>query len=107
MHSERTKRKISETLKARFAREEEEYMAALCKRGGPRPTISPRGRMRLLSKGRKHTEEAKRKMSEAKKGKKHTEETKRKISESRKGRKHSEETRRKISESLRRRSQNK
>ena len=60
-------------------------------------------------KGKKHTEETKRKMSEAKKGnknrvgKKHTEETKRNISEAKKGKpsnragkKHTEETKRKM-----------
>ena len=59
----------------------------------------------LHFKGRKHSEETRRKLSEAKKGKKtwikgmhHSEETRRKISESKKGQIVSEETRRKISE---------
>ena len=95
MHSPKTKRKISETLKARFAEEERDCAS----RGLP----SPRERMRLLSKGRKHTEETKRKMSEAKKGRKLSEDTKRKISDALKGRKLSEETRRKMSEAHRRR----
>jgi hypothetical protein len=52
-------------------------------------------------RGKKHSEESKRKISEARKGKPRSEETKRKMSESTKGRKgkpHSEETKRKISE---------
>ena len=62
-------------------------------------------------KGKKHTNEAKRKMSESRKGfgKPHTEETKKKLSEIAKqrkfnpmtGRKHSESTRQLISEKLR------
>jgi len=49
--------------------------------------------------GRKVSEETKRKLSAAQKGKKLSEETKRKISEVHKGKKLSEETKRKISES--------
>ena len=48
--------------------------------------------------GRKHSEEAKRKISESEKGKKISEETKRKLSEAHKGRQFSEETKRKLSE---------
>ena len=51
-----------------------------------------------LPKGFKHSEEAKRKMSESQKGRKHSEETKKKISEITKGKKRSEEGRRRISE---------
>lgn len=49
-------------------------------------------------KGKRHSEEAKRKMSEAAKGRTLPEEIKRKISETEKGKKVSEETKRKISE---------
>ena len=61
---------------------------------------------RLHLKGKPHSEEAKRKISEALKGKKrgpHSEEAKRKISEVMKGKKrgpHSEETKKKMSEAL-------
>lgn len=56
---------------------------------------SSRGNKNRL--GKKHTEEAKRKMSIAGKGRKHTKETRKKMSLSRLGHKHSEETRRKLS----------
>ena len=48
-------------------------------------------------KGRKHTEETKKKMSKSKKGKIFSEETKKKMSESHKGKKHSEEAKKKMS----------
>lgn len=51
-------------------------------------------------KGKHHSEETKKRMSEANKGKKLSEETKKKISEAKKGRKFSEEHKRKISEAL-------
>ena len=47
-------------------------------------------------KGKKHTEETKKKMSESRKGKTHTEETKKKMSESHKGKTHTPETKRKM-----------
>ncbi len=50
-------------------------------------------------KGKHHTEETRRKMSEVQKGRHQSEETRRKISETMKGRQKSEDTRRKISES--------
>ena len=46
--------------------------------------------------GRKHSEEARKKMSKAHKGKKHSEETRKKITEANKRRKHSEESKKKI-----------
>ena len=46
--------------------------------------------------GRKHSEEARKKMSKAHKGKKHSEETRKKLTEANKGRKHSEESKKKI-----------
>ena len=51
-----------------------------------------------MMKGRKISEESKRKISEALRGKKLSEETRRKMGLSQKGRKHSDETKRKISE---------
>ena len=49
-------------------------------------------------KGKHHTEETRRKISEAHKGMKYSEEYKRKLSEAQKGRRHSEETKKKMSE---------
>ena len=49
-----------------------------------------------FNKGRKHTEEARRKMSEAANGRKNSAESKKKNSEAHKGKKHSEESKKKI-----------
>lgn len=64
--------------------------------------LTPSEHRKLHFKGKKISEETRRKMSESRKGKRfnHSEETKRKIAEYRKGKKHSEETKRKMSESL-------
>lgn len=51
-------------------------------------------------KGKKLSEEHKKKLSEANKGKKFSEEHKKRIGEAHRGKKHSEESRKKISESL-------
>jgi hypothetical protein len=56
-----------------------------------------------INLGRKHSEEAKKKMSKAAKArirKPHSDETKRKIGEAHKGRKHTEETKKNMSEAL-------
>ena len=50
-----------------------------------------------MCKGRKHSEETKRKMSISRKGRIFSEETRRKISEAKKGKKLSEEMKRKMS----------
>ena len=55
-------------------------------------------KMSEANKGRKITEESKRKQSVSLKGKKHSEETRRKLSEAKKRRTFSEETKRKMSE---------
>lgn len=55
-------------------------------------------RMSEAHKGIRHTEESKKKISEANKGKKRSEESKKKMSDKRKGRKHTEETKRKMSD---------
>ena len=81
IHSEETKRRISESNKGRKASEE------------------TKRRLSESMKGRKFSEETIRRMSESKKGRKLSEETKRKMSESKKGRKVSEETKKRISES--------
>lgn len=65
-HSEKTKRKISESHK------------------GIKHTEETKQRLKEINTGKRLTDEHKRKMSEAGKGKKHTEETKRKISEANK-----------------------
>ena len=68
--------------------------------------LTPAEHRRLHHKGKKHSEETKRKLSEAKKGKtyhkgkKHSEETRIKMSESHKGHTHTEETRKKLSETM-------
>ena len=55
---------------------------------------------RLHKKGKKHSAETRRKLSETLKGHTVSEETRRKMSEAKKGKHRTEETRRKISESL-------
>lgn len=67
--------------------------------------LTPKEHISLHNKGKKLSEETKRKLSEKNKGEKHpmygkshSEETRKKISEKQKGRKLSEETRKKISE---------
>lgn len=70
-----------------------------CNKKGRKHTEETKRKIAAKSKGRKHSDEARRKMSEANKGKKLSEETKRRMSQSRKGRVHSEETRRRMSES--------
>lgn len=61
-------------------------------------SILYKGKPSLL-KGRKLSEEHRKRVSEALKGHEHSEETKKKISEALKGKRHTEETKRKISES--------
>jgi len=52
----------------------------------------------LIRKGKKHSEEIKKKMSEVAKGKTYTEQHRKKLSNSHKGKKHSEEVKKKMSE---------
>ena len=59
----------------------------------------PRSEHEAFNKGKRRSEETKKKISEVRKGKKHSDETRRKMSESHKGKPKSEEARRKISES--------
>ena len=70
--------------------------------GGQKGVLNHRYGKPAPNRGKKHTEEAKRKMSEAAKGKILSEETKRKMSESSKGMKHTEEVKKKMSEALKR-----
>ena len=65
--------------------------------------LTPAEHARLHKKGKKFSEDKRRKISEAKKGHIVTEETCRKISEAHKGLTHSEETRRKMSDAAKRR----
>lgn len=71
-HSEETKQKISETKKASMTDEERKRMREM------RPDSSG-------MKGKKHSEESKRKMSQAMKGRQTSEETRQKLSQAKKG----------------------
>lgn len=80
--SEKTKKKMSESLKGR------------------KPTLEHRKKLSLWQKGRKLPEEHKRKISESNKGRKPykmTDEIRKNISKALKGKRHSEETKRKMS----------
>jgi hypothetical protein len=97
--SEETKRKTSEALKGRKQTEEHKRKAR-DSRSYTKGNVSP-------FKGKNHSEESKKKLSESKKGstspmkgKQHSEESKKKMSDVAKGRSMSEEQKRKISESM-------
>ena len=96
--SEETKKKISESLKGKTFSEETKKKMSEAKKG---KTLSEETKKKISEslKGKTFSEETKKKMSEARKGKTFSEETKKKISESLKGKTHSLETRKKISES--------
>lgn len=89
-HSEKSKRKMSESHKGRIAwnkgishsKETRDKISKFHKG----KTISDEHKKKLSFKGQKHSEETKRKMSEYHKGHKHSEETKKKMSVSMKGR---------------------
>lgn len=94
--SEEQKRKISNTLKKPPA----QGPLQLCECGcGETVKIHKRFIKGHSQKGRKHTEESKKKMSESAIGRKHSKETRKQITETLRGHKTSEETKRKISES--------
>ena len=112
IHSEETKKKISESHKGENHSEEtKKKMSEL--HNGKNHSEETKKKMSELQKGKNHSEETKKKMSELHKGennpmygKNHSEETKKKLSESKKGennpmygKNHSEETRKKISDS--------
>ena len=105
--SEEHKQKISKALKGRkcppFSKEHRQNIGKASKGRVPsietRKKISEASKGRTVWKGKKHTEETKRRMSEARKGKKFSEEHKRKIGLGNKGKIRSEETRKKISQS--------
>ena len=65
---------------------------------GKKRSEETRRRMSESAKGKKRSTEARRKMSESAKGKKMSEEARRKMSESHKGKQHSEDTKKKMSE---------
>ena len=103
---EEVRRKIGQSHKGHLVSEETRRKIADAQIGVPKPkhTDEAKRKMSEFQKGRPKSEEHKRKISMANKGRKHTEESKRKMSESKKGKKHgppSEETRRKIGESNR------
>ena len=76
VHSEESKRKLSEANKGKKLSEETKKKMSEAKKGKNHPMY-----------GKKVSDETKRKMSEANKGKKFSEETKRKLSEANKGKK--------------------
>jgi hypothetical protein len=117
IHSEETRRKVSEVLKGKTLSEETKRKMSEAKKGENHPNygkslseetrkklsevhknISEETRRKMSEAHKNPSEETKRKLSEAQTGKIHSEETKRKISEASKGRTHSEETKRKLSE---------
>ena len=65
---------------------------------GKKPSEETKKKIGEAHKGKKRSKETKKKMSESHKGKKSSEETKNKISEANKGKKPSEESRKKMSE---------
>lgn len=77
------------------------WIAEYRRRGKAEYNIAGGGHGGVAFKGRHHSEETKRKMSEAHKGQYVSEETRRKLSESHKGRHLTEEAKRKVSESNR------
>ena len=87
IHSEETKRKISEAKKGKTRSEETKRKMSEALKGKNHPFY-----------GKSHSEETKRKLSEINKGKTLSEETKRKMSEAKKGENLSKETKRKLSE---------
>ena len=111
-HSEETKRKIAEA--ARNMTEEHKRKIAEAAKGRPSPmkgkhhTEETKKKLSDLNKGKRHSEESYKRAAEKlkgrpawNKGKHHTEEAKRKISEAGKGRHFSEDHKRKIGESNR------
>lgn len=103
IHSEETKRKMSEAKKGKTLLEKHKRKLSEAKKG---KTLSEEHRRKLSEsqKGRIFSEEHRKKLSEANKGKTLSEESKRKVGESSKGntnmlgKTHSEETKRKQSE---------
>jgi len=97
IHSEETRRKVSEVLKGKILSEETKRKISEAKKGENHPnygkSLSEETRRKLSEAHKNISEETRIKMSEAKKGNKHmlgktlSEETKRKMSEAQKGRK--------------------
>ena len=94
--SEETRKKMSESHKGKHVSPETWRKLSESRKGAKNPRYGLPGTM----KGKCHSDESKKKMSEAKKGRTLSEEHKRKLSEARKGRHFSEEHKRKISEAL-------
>ena len=85
-HSEETKRKMSESHKGKAKSEEHKRKLSEAFKGISNHTEESKQKISNFSKNRKHTDETKRKMSERQKGikrKPHSEETKRKMTETR------------------------
>jgi len=91
--------KVCTTCNEEFlGRIKSEYCSYYCSRKGKKLSEETKRRIGETNKGKKLSEEHKKKIGEAGKGRKHTEETKRRMSEAGKGRKHTEETKRRMSE---------
>ena len=116
-HSEETRKKMSESATGRKLSDEAKRKLSDFNKGRLIGEKNPMYGKPSSFKGKQHTEEAKRKMSEEAQGRKHSEETKQKISKTNKGKpawnkgkpawnkgkKMSEEARQKMSESAKRR----
>ena len=100
--SEETKRKISKAAKGRVVSEATREKISAANKGRTPWNKDKKTPEETLAKlrGRKHSEETIRKISETKKGHEVSEETKHKIGAGNKGRKHSEESKSKMSEKL-------
>ena len=109
-HSDETKQKISEAHKGKVFSEERREKCATYGMLGKKHSEETKEKMRLgqanrilsdeayqrMTKGHKHTEETKKKISESQKGIKRSDEFKAKISKASKGRKMSDETKEKL-----------
>jgi hypothetical protein len=101
IHSEETKRKMSEGHKGKTLSEEHRRKMSEAKKGrglGKTHSEETKRKISESKKGILKSEEHRRKISESKKGILKSEEHRRKISEANKGKTHSEEHRRKINE---------
>jgi len=104
VHSEETRKKMSEAAKGRKLDDETKLKISAANLGKTR-SEETKAKIKEVRKLQTFSEETRRKMSEARTGTTRSEEAIRKTAEANRGRKRSEETRRKISEAARRRYQ--